>query len=160
MLSTLLLLIGLSSSVSLGEVSPGFVGRAIAHGHRWEAQALYDTADKYTGAGWRGQIIGQGVIGSGLLLGAEYLHRNGGAWTKDTGWLRGGYARAWGHNSLQLVLRAAVIGHTENEGAVQVEYRRQEGRVVIATTQGVLWYNQTAWQAGYYMTASVGLTVF
>jgi len=159
MLPTLLLLLGLSSSVALGEVSPGLTAQAIAHGHQWEAQALYDTADKSTGAGWRGQIVGQGVIGSGLLLGAEYLHRNGGRWTKDTGWLRGGYARAWGQNSLQLVLRAVVMGQTDNQGAVQVEYRRQEGRVVIATTQGVLWYTQTAWQAGYYMTATMGVAL-
>jgi hypothetical protein len=52
------------------------------------------------------------------------------------------------------------MGQTDNQGAVQVEYRRQEGRVVIATTQGLMSYNQTGRTWGYYMTASVGLVAF
>ena len=156
---TLLLLIGLSSSVGLGEQPPGVVGQALVYGYRWQAQTTFDTMDKATGAGW---LAGQSVdvdLGSGLLVGAEYRYRNGGAWAKHTGWLRAGYATAWGQNVVQVIGRAAVVGDTTDEGAIQVEYRRYAGRWVFTTTQGIEVYFQPDARWGYYMMASVGLVI-
>ena len=168
MLPTLLLLIGLSSSANLGERPPGFRAEAIVQGqHRlgWESVTAFDGTDKATGAGW---AIGQTVdvaatdLGQvGLLVGADYRHRNGGAWSKDTIWLRGGVIRTAHGHSLRLVCKATVWASDDTRStAAELEYRARLGRWVVGTRQGVLWFIQPTAKAGYYMTATAGVALF
>ena len=71
MLSSLLMLVGLSASVGLGE-SAGVIGRAVVYGDNWQAQTVFDCSDKDYG-GWRFQQTAEAVIGPGVIVGAEYV---------------------------------------------------------------------------------------
>ena len=166
---TLLLLIGLSSSANLGEASPGFRTEAIVQGqsrYEWESVTSYDSTDK--AASSRGWSVGQSLDlamldlgGVGVLAGADYRHRNGGAWSKDTVWLRGGFIRTLHGHSLRLVCRATAWASDDTRStAAELEYRARFGRYVVGTRHGVLWYLQPTAKAGYYMTATVGVAVF
>ena len=165
MLPTLLLLIGLSSSVGLGESSPGFMAQAVLQGqHRlgWEAVTSYDSADKYAGAGWAfGQSVDAAVVdagGVGVLVGADYRYRDGGTWSKQTMWLRGGIV--WTHypHSLRAVARATAYATDDTRStALQAEYQYTAGRFVMRWTNGLMWFIQPTAKTGYYMTALAGV---
>lgn len=164
---TLLLLIGLSSSVHLGEVSPGLLGQVIVQGRYGEAQTVVDTADKYdppqTG-GWRMSQSLDLRLG-GVVVGGAYVYRRGGYWTKQFAWVHGGYQWQRPDATVRVLGRATVWSYLTwaygnrpdiREVAAQIEYRRTVGRWVIAMTHGIVAYDQGGWQMGYAMTASAG----
>jgi hypothetical protein len=164
MLSSLLLLAGLSVSSGLGESSPGVVAQAIAQGqHRlgWESVTSFDSTDKARGSGWAfGQSFDAAILdagGVGVLAGADYRYRDGGDWTKQTVWLRGGAIWTRRPHTVRGVVRATAWATDDTRAtAVQVEYRYYAGRLVFATTQGVLWFIQPTTKAGYYSTVTCG----
>jgi len=163
---TALLLLGLSSSVGLGEVSPGLRAEMVMQGqHRlgWEAVTSYDSADKAaSGAGWAlGQSLDVAVIdagGIGILAGADYRYRDGGDWAKQTVWLRGGAIWTRHPHSVRAVCRATAYATDDTRStAAQAEYQFTAGRFVLRTTQGWLWFIQPTLQSGYFMTATTGI---
>ena len=158
MLPTILLLVGLSSSVGLGESSPGFVTQAIVQGGGLEAVTSYDTTDKYTGAGY---ALGQSVdVGTGrVFVGADYRYRNGGDWSKQTVWVRAGATHICGPHGFRAVVRTTAYATEDTRStAAQVEYQFTAGRYVFRTTQGYLWFSQPSQHGrGYFMTALGGI---
>lgn len=166
MISALLLLVGLSSSVGLGEVSPGVVTQAVIqgqHGLGWESVTSYDSADKSeSGSGWAfGQsldIAAMSMGGLGILAGADYRYRDGGDWAKQTVWLRGGAIWTRYPHSLRVLCRATAYATDDTRStAVQAEYQFTHGRFVLRTTQGYLWFIQPTHESGYYSTVTAGV---
>ena len=167
------LLLGLSSSAGLGEVTPGVVAQILVQGAHGALCTTFDSTDKYappyTG-GWKISQSGEGRLGPGVILGAEYLHRDGGYYAKRFAWVHAGYEWRGATQTVRLLGRATiwndvVWGRRPGDTgslpdlmgrAVQVEYRRQMGRWLVATTQGIVVYQQVGWHTAYYMTALAG----
>jgi hypothetical protein len=149
----LLLLIGLSSSVNLGERAPGLVALAEWRTSATVVRAMADTTDKYTGAGWRTAGSLDGRLWRGLEAGAEVVYRDGGPWTKATAWARVG----WRVKNLTVTGRLRVAGDPPASGAVEAVYTATRGRLAVQLQQGVLLYRQPTLQAGYYTTVTAGM---
>jgi hypothetical protein len=104
-------LAGPLSSAGLGEQRLSGAVAVEAVSGPFEVALRYDSARKVeSGAGWIGTASASVTLGPARLGGA-FVHRDGGAWSKDTFWLEPG-AQA---GPLTLTLRAAVAGQTERE---------------------------------------------
>jgi hypothetical protein len=105
------LLAGPLSSGGLGEQPLSGAVAVEAVSGPFEIALRYDSARKIeSGAGWIGTASAAVAVGWARLGGA-FVHRNGGAWSKDTLWLEPG-AQA---GPVTVTLRAAVAGQTERE---------------------------------------------
>lgn len=85
--------VGVSYSHDLGEET-GFLGRVDYALGPLKAEGFYDSSNKYTGKGWMTGLDLDLVAHGGViapLIGAGYHYRNGGEWSKDSLWLRGGF---------------------------------------------------------------------
>jgi hypothetical protein len=164
---TLLMILGLSSSVYPGLTSPGLVAEAVVQGqHRlgWESVTTLDAAQQSRGSGWTlGQSLDMAAADLGpvgLLVGADYQHRVAADQGTDAVWLRSGFIRTRNGQTIRAVIRAtAWASDRGRNAAAQVEYRRNVGRLVLATTQGVMLHNQPTRSVGYYGTVTMGVTL-
>jgi hypothetical protein len=156
---------GIGTSGHLGEENPGYEAQGIvAHrsgGFVWEGTATFDSAHKYTGAGYSLNAVGDvallGRADVGLVCGAEYGYRNGGDFTKQTVWLRGGVEGRRAHEVIRVIARAELAATDDTRTKiVQVEYRRGWGRWWVTGTGGVVWYVQPTRQTGFYSALRVG----
>ena len=156
---------GVGTSGNLGEENHGYqVEGLVAHragGVVWETSVVFDSAHKYTGHGYSVNTVGDvALLGSrdlGLLVGAEYGHRDGGDWAKETLWLRGGIEGRRAHEVIRLIARAELAATDDTRTRiVQVEYRRGWGRWWVLGTGGVVWYVQPTLMTGFYSALRVG----
>jgi hypothetical protein len=166
---TILLLGGGAVANNLGE-NPGPVARLIVDGRWWEAETRWDGSSKtnvalaYRG-GWIASQRVDAILGP-VLIGGEYIRRNGGIWSKDSEWVRVGYARINEASSLHFVFRMPVheAGTPEcpamRERAVQFEGRLRIGhRWVVAEEHGLLFYRSQGAHVGYYMVLTAGVVL-
>ncbi len=124
-----------------------------------EAAVSYDSANKYTHAGWR--LAGYADFRRpgrwSPMVGVEYTWRNGGPWIKKALWLRGGVA----FESVRLVL-AQDHGTKNQVGRTTIDWTLSAGdRWLIRGLVGLERFRQPQGseirQWGQFATWSVGL---
>ena len=86
-----LLLCGAILTTNLGEANPGYLCGSELSTDRARVEVMADTQDKYTSAGWSWRASGDYALPHRLTIGAGFVHRDGGPWTKDTIRARFGY---------------------------------------------------------------------
>ena len=150
----LLLLIGLSSSVGLGERPPGAVVTLAWQGPAGLLRVDADSTPKTTG-GWTVRTAGQVALGGGLEVGAEGIVRDGGPYRKTTLWARLG----WRRGAIGVYWRQQVAGPAPAPYGPLVSLTARQGRMAVQVEQGWLVYAQPDRRVGYYGTASVGLAL-
>jgi hypothetical protein len=156
---------GIGTSVNLGEQNPGYQAQVLV-AHRtgpfaWEASGLVDSANKYTGAGYSvNGVFDAAMLGShdiGVLAGVEYSYRNGGDWSKQTVWLRGGVEGRRSHEVFRIIARATFEATDDTRTRmVQLEYRKGWGRWWMLVDSGFVWYTQPDRSTGFYSGIRVG----
>lgn len=146
-------LLGLSASSNYGESSPGYLAQALYQRGLLEARVFGDTADKVeSGAGY---ILGGEVDlheARGPLFGLGYRYRDGGAWIKRSGWLRGGYVQ----DGVAVIL-AADLNSINRVSAVELRLRQVLGRVLFESRAGVSCYDEYS-ECGLLAALSIGVT--
>src|SRR5919204_1041934 len=157
-----LLLFGIASSVHLGEVPPAPSAAIVMVARLAEARFVWDaTAKSESRQGW---LAGANLeVGRTWQAGIDYHHRDGGLWTKDDLWVRGGYAMShaaiFGRQEI-FSRNSAGNAFADNRSlGAEVRLRTSTGRFfVVETTHGILWYRQIDQHraAGYYANVLVG----
>lgn len=152
--TTLLLLVGVSSSAALGERPPGAVASVEWRGPTGLLRAAVDSTPKTTG-GWTVRTAGQVALGRGLEVGAEGIVRDGGPYRKTTLWARLG----WRRGAIGILWRQQVAGPAPAPYGPLVSLTALRGRLAVQVEQGLLSYAQPDRRLGYYGTASVGVAL-
>ena len=156
---------GIGTSGNLGEDNPGYQAQALVGarhgGFVWESSVVFDSAHKYTGAGYSvNGVFDVSLLGSrdiGLIVGTEYGYRNGGEWAKQTMWLRGGVEGRRAHEVIRVIARAELAATDDTRTRiVHVEYRREWGRWWVLGAGGVVWYVQPSLKTGFYSSLRLG----
>lgn len=149
-----LILAGIGSSTGVGEQAPFPVASLSTTAKHVLAEASWYGAHKIeSGAGW-------GARGSAELrwkaigLGASYTHRDGGAWTKQTWWLRTSLLAG----PVRLVTETALTGYN-HENKVEARVTVRAGALAIEPRAFVLAYKDSFQQPrlGYGLALYVGL---
>ena len=149
----ILLLVGLTSTVNLGERSPGLAALVDVRPGPAVIRLVADTTDKTSGPGWRGAASLDITVWRGLRVGGEVGYRDGGPWQKSTTWARLG----WQAGHFTVTGRLRVAGNPPASGAVAWAYTRPFGRLALGCEQGLLIYRQPDARWGLYSTVTAGV---
>lgn len=168
-LSTLIL-VGLATSVGLGERPPGLVAAVRLQRNTQELICNLDSTPKYTGRGWLAQAAADTTLlsGGGLAWrgGLEVTLRDGGIWRKTTMRARAGLRWLTTTGSVDLRLRADLASWPERVDQpttiAEIDWRTHRGRWWLEVRQGVQFWSQLGSpgaHAGYSGVALVGYEV-
>lgn len=149
--------VGATASSGLGEQAYSPLIRARVNAGRIEATGAFDWSRKSeSGAGWIGGLDADARFGP-LILGADYRHRDGGAWSKDVAFARVGIAAG----PARIVYRheAYSTATAPNRArAVEVSARHAfaRGLYVEGLVAGMAYRQAGATRYGTYSQVSVG----
>lgn len=161
-------LVGIGTSGNLGEENPGYQAQLLVADRRgpvaWEASGLFDTANKYTGAGYSANAtLDVAVLTArdvGALVGVEYGYRSGGAWAKQGVWIRAGVEGRRADQVFRILARATFDGSANDSTwsrILEAEIRQRVGHWWLTGEGGVVWYTQAGERrAGFYSALRIG----
>ena len=113
---------GITSSINMGEIGPASIFKSnftVGDRFRFENDFQFSTMDKYTGDGWF-VLDGVGVLifpskESGFFIagGADYRHRNGGLWAKDSIRVGGSIGYEKDNSQMRISVKDKIITFTD-----------------------------------------------
>jgi hypothetical protein len=151
-----LLVCSVALTGGLGERNPGYGCGAEAETARARLETSADTQDKYTGAGWSWRASGDYALPHRFTLGAGFVHRDGGPWTKQSVRARVGY-RPLSQTALTYSVDLWQDAGMPNR-VQSLEWRQTSGRLHLRTA--VYAFRASSESRGVGVSTQIGLAVW